>query len=412
MIEFARVVSGVPVTKRGVHGCTTAYAKDWLGDNAPWGGRDHWLNQLKAMGMSWLVLLDRQGSVLEQFGPRGLTVVEHVLEAGCQPIIRYQGTKLPRPFTDKHIVKELVRIYSHYGCTPFYIPWNEPGNYREWVKERVPRDYLPIFYALWNEAAWQVLEAGAYVGFPDLPDYDFDKGMNPFADTDRRIWETRKAWVALHCYKVNRPWNYPHDAASQTGKPLTEAEWRAALDDYWGDPVWMAPGLERINQARREAVEERERLGLPPPTYLTDPTGWWSWRRTLHWAEKTLGFRPHAAVTEGGDTPDARPFREDRYPPTTPNRIGPVTLQLYNEDSDLFAVNPWVWASGDQGGDMATWESDAWNGWGYSDRYGRVKPVVHYLIANPPHGKIAEARTCLALARGDLTEALDRLARL
>lgn len=379
---------GVHLQPFGHHGHWCKYAET----------RWYWLHLMRSMHLSWVVMLTDGDSCLTEFD--GAPVVAHLLDAGIIPIVRYYAP-LPRPFSGHDVVRRLVDVYKPYGVKPFVQLWNEPGDSREWVKGIVPRDWWVQFVNAWKKGAADVLALGALPGFPDGPGYDFED-QHPFRDTwdVREFWQAG-AWYGVHNYGKGRPLDYPYDNVSRFGTPLTEAEYRAALDDYADDPAWRDVPLDSINKARREQAD-------PHRTVLDDDVCWRAWEKIDHYAHVTLGHGVPMAMTEGGWQPRDRagsgPDCDLRWPMTTPKVVAVKTVAMFNTPSPLFAQCPWLLACSDMGG--SGWEFDAWVGWAYQDMYSREKPVVQALQQTPPQGRT------LAQVMGELGELVGELREL
>ena len=125
---------------------------------------------MKAMGISWVVLLTEGDSIVEK--RHGTTPLEVLLDAGIIPIIR-DKKEFPDSFNNFHAVERTVSISARYGVRPFWQLYNEPFDNREWRNRRVPPEdeAWGIIAGRWSAGARQVVNAGAYVGFPDGPGY-------------------------------------------------------------------------------------------------------------------------------------------------------------------------------------------------------------------------------------------------
>jgi hypothetical protein len=272
----------------------------------------------------------------------------------------------------------MAEIAQKYNVPVIFKLWNEPRDDREWVSGVAPDDWWEIFVDRWNDAAPKVLNEGGYPGFPDGPEYNFTT-QHPFRSTDESLWKEGKAWFGCHPYGKGRPLNYPYDSTSQEGTPLTEQERDEALDDFAEDPAWTDPPLPMVNAQRLAWMK-------PGKTILDDATCWWSWKKVQYYARQTLATDIPMAVVEGGFVPRDRAGTGDntdyRWPHTTPHMVARKTLAMFQEDTPLFAICPWLLADEDLG--HGGWPFDAWHGWAYSDLYGRRKPVIQTLIDNPP----------------------------
>lgn len=191
--------------------------------------------------------------------------------------------------------------------------------------------------------------------------------------------------------------------------PLTEAEYRAALDDFADDPAWRDLPLETINEARA-------RLARPGVTAIDDDTCWRGWEKIAFWARQTLGYVPPMAMTEGGWVPRDRagsgPDTDIRWPHTTPRMVARRTLEMFNTESPMFALCPWLLGDDSMvSGGYVGWPYDSWTGWAYADRYGFEKPVIDMLANYPPSmdsqllqaaDRLRRAREKIAAARQSL----------
>ncbi|MDX9832023.1 MAG: hypothetical protein RBU35_17260, partial [Anaerolineae bacterium] len=373
-LDIPGEVSGRPVTNRGAHLQPFGYHGFWMDREV----QDHyWTDLMKAMGISWVVMLTEGDSVVEN--RHGTTPLEILLDAGIIPIIR-DKKELPDGFTNFRTVERTVAICARYGVRPFWQLYNEPFDVREWRNRRVPsyEEAWDIIAGRWSAGARRVVDAGAYAGFPDGPGY----GENPFERLRGAggldLFKERVAFYAPHTYGLGRPVWYPYDAVTRHGAPLTEEAYGRLLDDYAADPQWHDAPLSTINEQRAEWADADR-------TAIDDDTCWRGWEKIVWWAMQSLGEVPPMAMTEGGWTPRARAGVQpvdNRWTYTTPRMVAKKTLRMYDTSSPYFAICPWLLASEDMGG--SGWPDEAWHGGSFSDRYGRAKPVIHVLRARPP----------------------------
>jgi hypothetical protein len=401
-VKIPSAVNGRPVTSRGVHLHPGQFHTFWCYKEET---RNYWLDLLVEMGMSWVVMLTSGDSCLELMDNK-VSAYENLILKGIIPIVR-DCVKLPRHFMNMSTVNRMAEIADRHGVPAIFKLWNEPRDDREWVSGTAPDDWYEIFIDRWNHAAPIVLENGGYPGFPDGPEYDFVK-EHPFRDTAAYLWEDDLAWFGCHPYGKGRPLNYPYDEVSQEGVPLTIPELNAALDDYAEDPAWVDPPLWMMNRQRKDWVH-------PGKTILDDATCWWSWKKVDYYARETFGKSVPLAVVEGGFVPRDRAGTglntDYRWPHTTPKMVGKKTLAMFEEDTPLFAICPWLLADEDLG--HGGWPFDAWHGWAYSDKYGRRKPVIQTLIDNPPNTGNGGTSPCgeISAAQAELQKVLDALNR-
>jgi hypothetical protein len=365
-------VSGRPVSNRGVHLQPFGFHGTWL-EKGP-----YWIDLLKSMGMSWVVLLTESDSVLED--RQGTSPLKALLDAGIIPIIRDKQS-FPRGFGNVETVKRTVELYGRYGLRPFWQPYNEPFDQREWVDHQVPPydEAWEIIAARWSEAANRIVAEGAYVGFPDGPCY----AVNPFERLrpagGLQYFDAGMAFYAPHNYGKGRPLWYPYDAVSRHAAELTGDAYKRMLDDYEDDRAWFDAPAEILNNQRQEWMD-------PTRTAIQDDVCWRGWERIVQWSIESLGYVPPMAMTEGGWTPRDRAGTasvDARWPYTTPKMVAKKTLHMYDTPSPFFAICPWLLADRDMGG-ADGWAFDAWHGWAYNEKYGEKKPVITTLQEFPP----------------------------
>lgn len=392
-----------PHTGRGVHLLPAAYHGTWMTERGM-----YWIDLLKSMHISWVVIITDGDSVLEELEVPGwgvTTPLKFLLDHQIVPIVRDGTTLFPRPFMNMECVSRAVELFRSYDSNaegldeadifkPIWLYANEPFDDREYEEDWLDRHPMPDandpndfewVMGKCQERASRVIENGGIAGFPDGPCYP----QNPFEHLDKSQWKAEKCVYAAHNYGKNRPRDYPYDSVTQAGTPLTEQEYRAALDDFWNVPDFRDCPLEVINVRRME-------LKQPGLTAIQDDTCWRGWEKTLWYAEQAGFSVPPLILTEGGWCPRDRagtgPNTDIRWPNTTPKMVGKKTLEMFGS-GPFFAQCPWLLADDAMvPGGYVGWPYDAWVGWAYSDTidqdtgkpYGPEKPVIDMLIDNPP----------------------------
>jgi len=360
-------ISGRPVTTRGVHLAPFGFHDEWVADAG------YWIDLFQSMGMSWVLALSESDALVKS------GAAEALLDGGIIPITRF-AYKFPDPWTEMAATEQLVALYSRYNAPCIIQFANEPFDIREWKNKDVPPEdeAWAIIRDRWLQMAALTVERGAVAGWPDGPCYD----RNPFdvIGDEAHHWQEGNAVYLAHCYGKGRPIDYPTDDVTRHGTPLTMEGYRAALDDYADDPAWNEGEhvLGLMNQQRAEWAD-------PNKTPIDDDTCWRGWEKVLYWSRQTFGFDVQMAMTEGGWTPRDRAGSNPvdiRWPYTTPRMVAQKTLAMYDWDSPLFAICPWLLGSESMGG--SGWPFDAWTGWAYDDKYGFEKPVIKLLQDNPP----------------------------
>jgi len=369
---------------------------------------DYWVNLLRDMSMSWVVVQSDSDSFYQS------GAAEVLLQNQIIPIVRFWYL-LPDPWTQMESIDQLVNLYQRYDVPCIIQFSNEPYDSRSWQNGEVPPvdEMWQIVADRWSEAARIITERGAYAGFPDGPGYT----ENPFERTQQAdwVWHEGKGIFLTHNYGKCRPVDYPFDDVSQHGTPLTVEEYRAALDDYADDPDWNElihnPAfLDQMNA-------QRAAWAKPGQTAVDDDTCFLGWHKTLYQASRHFGPSGPTiplAMTEGGWVPRDRAGSDPvdiRWPMTTPRMVAQKTLAIFEAATPFLAICPWLLADSDLGG-AGAWEFDAWVGYPYEDKYGREKPVVQALRDNPPGDgdlNIQEAIEYFELARAEVEDMLSEL---
>lgn len=407
------VFQGRTLSNRGVH----------LGPSGQWGmfmaDKKKWVDLLHYAGIDVVVALTDSTSIIDQ------GALDVLMQEGFYPLIRLNGSNLPRPFTQQETVRKLVAIYEHYGvpCATQYL--NEPGNDREWGKGIVPPDWWEIWTSRWREGARQIIELGGVALLPDGPSY----GRSPFPDCSKGIehyFAKDLVWYAGHYYTLGRDLWYPYDAAQRLGKQMTMEEYQAGLDDFAHDLTWHSPPLAELNAARLEKANPdlkawRDERFPNEGDNQGDDVCWRGWEQVQYWMDRDLGRRIPHCMTEGGTTPRARAGSrpediDKRYLLPTPKAVAKATVEMHTTESPLFAICSWLWASvwldGSQG-----WEDDAWNGGSWM-QYGFTKPVVEAMhklsqgSIDPLGALLSGSRQDIAQAKTDIANADAALARI
>jgi len=398
-------VSGRKVTKRGVHLHPTGHHGYWLEDP------DYWTGKMVSMDISWAVCLtDSDGAMVKYPKAGNRSAIQVLLDAGIIPVIRFAPSNLPRHFPHMDHVSTAVEQCAPYGVTPIFQWPNEPGNYREWVKD-VPDNWYWIFLERWQEFAGIVVSRGGIAGFPDGPCYDIDPFPHIAGTWD--YWLSGKAIYLGHYYGLNRPPDYPYDPIQREGLQWTELDLQKALGPWYNDPGYNDVPLEIMNQKRIEQAD-------PTLTAIDDDTCWRGFEKVEYWMFLSFQRSVPMALTEGGWTPGARAGggenSELRYPKPTPDTVAQYTMQVFNEDTPMLFQCPWLLADGDMAGDDQGWPYDAWHGWTFPETgtpdCPRCKPVIRAL-QEPPNGGAKEyihnADELIDFADIELDQALDLL---
>jgi hypothetical protein len=197
-------------TGLGIHGGANAFFP--LGEDGP----DWAIGQLKAMGFSWVKLLDVEGS--------SLACVKAVKAAGMEPIVRlYRPTPQPGTLNDAPKTKEAVPLLIAAGCK-YYECSNEDNVNWEQKSGTIPAD-APV-----QSAKGFMVDADYIIACGGIP---LITAMSPGGHRDdieylqKMIWYLKDNWglpkmakcaIAVHNAALNHPLDYPFDVINQSAE--------------------------------------------------------------------------------------------------------------------------------------------------------------------------------------------------
>lgn len=153
--------------------------------------------------------------------------------AGIMPVVRI-GKKVDE-FVD---AEQYVRALQAINVPPYVQIYNEPGDGREWEKER-PGNYIQIFGERWARHAAKTVDAGGYPGLQVMGKEELFAAIDAVAAIDRKdIWE--RAFFVIHNYGVNHPPAYPYDELTQQTAPgCTILEDSTSILSFLAFAHWM-----------------------------------------------------------------------------------------------------------------------------------------------------------------------------
>ena len=178
---------------RGIHWSASIYHPS--GDNL-----QYWMNELKAMQIKWV-------KVLDDGGMSSLELCQTLLDNDMMPIVRiYRERPNPGNINGGEIdaIRRLVEIGVHYFETN-----NEPDLPAEWKNNRKPDNWLDIVVDNFVHDADFIHSVGGLPGFPAMGADSQAKGLAKVVERGRRDIFERGAWLAIHNYTLNHPLNYP-----------------------------------------------------------------------------------------------------------------------------------------------------------------------------------------------------------
>ncbi|MCB0209421.1 MAG: hypothetical protein KDJ52_08830 [Anaerolineae bacterium] len=329
---------------------------------------DFFIDELLAMNMKWVKLMQGDIPKVEH-----QYLIEQLVANDIEPVLRVY-----KPYNEPYehlgaLVANALPMGVHY-----FELYNEPniggfpGGWRDGEAISVER-----MLDLWIPAAEAIQHAGGYPGLPTLAvggDYDDMLFLKTFLDglVDRqRTKLLEQAWLPLHNYFLNHPFDYPNDPVNLNSIPLGAAE--------ISDRNLTPSQVDTINSARANAQQ-------PGGYYVgstvhEDSNGFRKFEAYAKIFHDRFGYYIPIITTEGG--PIAGDNQDPRYPPITNDDVTKLTLQAYHAMLDeapayYFAFMPWLLANKAGGHWDNAWEDAAWY-----KLDGTTLPVVDALKTDP-----------------------------
>lgn len=337
---------------------------------------DYWIDELLAMNIKWLKVLDDGGGSSVAFCRR-------LIDADIMPIVRIYRPR-PNPGALGGRERDAVRMLVDVGVR--YIETNnEPDIPAEW-QGPMPRNWFEIVINNFIKDADFVLSVG---GLPAVPAMAVGSKADPIkavVERGRKDIFERGAWYAIHNYTLNHPLDYPEDEVNQTGKPVTPEEYQEHYPWGWNEPI------ERINQWREEGKN-------PGATVADDPFCFRAYELAGQMVLQNLGFYIPVISTEGGPVTGWRDDR--RYPRVSPwmcaEWVERINHFLQTEAPEwYFTLCHWLIADrAIEPGRPFAWESQCWytHWWDQEFGFNGVTPVVDRVKAMPSISRLRPAGT-------------------
>ena len=221
--KYTRPTDG---SRRGIHWSPIVFHP--TGSTLDW-----WLDELQAMNMRWVKLLDNGGGSSKH-------VCSQLLQRGILPIVRmYRFRPNPGSLSEQEnkTIADLVQLgVRYFECN------NEPNLVEEWQDGEWQTGGRPeLVMQHWLKDAESIITRGGFPAFPALAQasHHSDSGsipwyINAFRWLDEQAHDRAKqvfengAWIAVHdavlnhCYKDDGgKWHfeYPYDPICQADKP-------------------------------------------------------------------------------------------------------------------------------------------------------------------------------------------------
>ena len=345
LADYPRPANG---SRRGIHWSPSVFHPS--GSTLAW-----WINELQAMHMQWVKLLDDgMGSSKH--------LCRRLLQNEIIPIVRlYRGRPNPGRLSEreKNTVSELVEIGVRY-----FEPNNEPNLAEEWQEDEWQSGGRPdVVMQFWLQDAQAIISRGGLPAFPALAQNGFHSefGSIPWYSNAFQ-WLSEQAHDEAVAVFEHGAWIAAHDALLNHCYQDEDGEWHF---EYPDDPLCQAdqPGktiMDDDNSLHGHRVPVRllaEHLGLQVPVISTEggvfvPSGGWQ-----QWDERYPGFN---------------------YDGMAQRTVAMFEWLRINAEDYFFAMCPWLVASEKMGHIDPMWKESAWY------RMDRDLPVVEAVKAMGP----------------------------
>jgi hypothetical protein len=357
----------------GIHGGANAwYPLGEVADDEGW-----WINELKAMGFTWVKLLDVEASAV---GPAAKCV-----KAGIQPVVRlYRPTPNPGTLDENTKTKAAVQDLVFAGCNYFETN-NEPNVNWEWKGNAIPPDGPQQVARDFIADAEYILNCG---GIPLLPamspgghwdDMDFLAKVLQYLKAHWSMDALNRCAIACHNAALNHPLDYPFDAVNQLGAQLT-------AEDYAGHE-W-AGSLEQVNEWRIKGRNAGQGLLDPGAS-----NGWLKYWALHSLVLKETGLDLPVLSTEGGIWPGE--LQDNRYPRVSEQDVVNGYLKIRHQMREgqypdwYLCTGFWLMANRGMGNPDMSFEYQAWYGIGdyrapQIEAFKREGPFVRPRAVEPP----------------------------
>ncbi len=353
--------------RRGIHWSASVYH--------PAGSAvDFWIDELRALNIKWVKLLDDGGG-------SSLELCKRLLAADIMPVVRLYRLG-PNPGHIGGREADTIKRQIDAGVRYFETN-NEPDLPAEWKDGHMLPDWLDVVVDNFIIDADSIIGMGGLPAFPAMGVGAKDNYIQAVVQKGRADLFEKGAWVAIHNYTLNHPLDYPYDSVNQEGTPVSQEEY-----DRLGGWAWENRPRELINQWRASDKN-------PGATLESDASCFLAFHLLNQQMMQALGHTAPIISTEGGPVVGWKDDR--RYP-----RIGPrlhsdmaVAINDFMQGgreiyglqcpNNYFAVCHWLIGNYKLGFMAPGWESQSWyTDWWNSDfsLHGEM-PVVADVKAMP-----------------------------
>ena len=373
---------------RGVHWSATPY-------HPPAEDLKYWIDELKAMQIKWVKLLDDGGG-------SSIELCKMLLDNGMMPVVRiYRERPNPNRLGGREVdaIERLIKVGVHYFETN-----NEPDIVAEWENNHAPPNWLDIVAENFIYDAHLIQSMGGLPAFPAMGPGSKANGLAKVVEMGRIDIFEKGAWLAIHNYTLNHPLDYPNDPVNQEGRPLTPEEYEALAawqyshltweeiqelgieitrEDYdkFNRWAWDGRSLEMINELRASKKQ-------PGATIFDDANCFRAWELFGHYVYNTLGFYIPIISTEGG--PVVGWGDDGRYAKVNPATQAEWQMEIVRFMQDeappwYFTVCTWLLASKPLGDFNPAWDQMSWytGAWDLQFGLSGELPIVQILKDTP-----------------------------
>ena len=214
--------------------------------------RDHWIPQLKRMGVKWVKLLH----------DGGVEFAEMLLENGIMPVVRlyrYQpnSRNLQRATLGRREIDYLNRFIK--AGVKYFEFNNEPELSSEWEGSNAPPNAIDYVARAAISDMETILDRGGYPAVPATAIGTTWDLIGKIIELGGRHLFDEPVWLALHNYDINHPLDYPYDAINQRGIEITREEYDQPGSAAWEGRRWRRRSREFVNLQRQRGVNTGRR---------------------------------------------------------------------------------------------------------------------------------------------------------